>query len=101
MENGSGPINVNVNFPQLQTFAIQTKRFNKIAYILLTFFLGFLGVHRFIHGQIGIGIVYIFTGGGCGFAWLIDFIVSLVKLSRYSDMDDYEFTVVPRGQWTR
>src|SRR3990167_8718865 len=35
------------------------RKVNKILYILLTFFLGFLGVHRFLRGQIGLGIVMI------------------------------------------
>ena len=67
---------------------------------MLCFFFGVIGVHRFLRGQIGIGILYIITIGGLGFAVLIDFIVSLVKLSKYPE-DDYEFTVIPRGQWTR
>ncbi|MBT7263118.1 MAG: TM2 domain-containing protein, partial [Euryarchaeota archaeon] len=36
------------------------------------FFLGFLGVHRFYLNNIGLGIVYLFTFGGCGLFWLID-----------------------------
>jgi TM2 domain-containing membrane protein YozV len=87
--------------PYQQAYMPTTKQINKIAYILLTWFLGGLGVHRFIRGQIGIGILYLISVGGFGIAWLIDIIVSLVKLSHYSGMDNYEFTISPRGQWTR
>jgi len=92
--------NFYVNVPQ-QVPVIQTKKINKLAYILLCFFLGAFGVHRFLRGQIGIGILFIITfGGGFGIGVLVDFIVSLIKLSKYPE-DDYEFTVIPRGQWTR
>jgi TM2 domain-containing membrane protein YozV len=67
------------------------RKINKVAYILLTFFLGFLGVHRFMRGQIGLGILMIITGGGFGVWTLVDFIISLVKLSAYPG-DDYVFT---------
>ena len=72
---------------------------NKIVYILLTFFIGFLGVHRFMRGQVGIGICMILFGWlTLGIWWLVDFIISLVKLSKY-DGDDYVFT--PDGRWTK
>lgn len=68
------------------------RKINKVAYILLTFFLGFLGVHRFMRGQIGLGIVMILFGWlTFGIWWLVDFIISLVKLSSYIG-DDYVFT---------
>ncbi len=42
--------------------------------LLLSFFLGTLGIHRFYTGYTGIGIVQLLTGGGCGIWALIDFI---------------------------
>jgi TM2 domain-containing membrane protein YozV len=45
--------------------------------ILLTALLGFVvvaGVHRFILGQIGMGILYIFTGGLCLIGTIVDLI---------------------------
>ncbi|MCO6495869.1 MAG: TM2 domain-containing protein [Bacteroidetes bacterium] len=47
--------------------------------ILLWLFLGTLGLHRFYLGHIGIGILYLLTGGLCGFGWLIDGILLLTK----------------------
>ena len=41
-------------------------------------FIGFAGIHRFIMGQIGMGILYFFTGGLC----LIGTIVDLVNHQR-------------------
>jgi TM2 domain-containing membrane protein YozV len=43
--------------------------------ILLCFFLGGLGVHRFYVGKIGTGLLQLVTFGGLGIWAMIDFIV--------------------------
>lgn len=40
--------------------------------LLLCLFLGFLGAHRFYTGYIGMGFLYLFTGGLFLFGWIID-----------------------------
>ena len=42
-----------------------------IAY-LLWFFFGILGIHKFYLGRIGMGILYLLTGGFFGIGWFID-----------------------------
>ena len=42
--------------------------------VLLCFFLGALGVHRFYLGKIGTGILMLLTLGGLGIWQLIDFV---------------------------
>ncbi|MFC5835119.1 TM2 domain-containing protein [Nonomuraea insulae] len=49
-----------------------------LATVLLCFFLGVLGVHRFYVGKIGTGILMIITLGGFGVWVLIDFIMILI-----------------------
>ena len=46
--------------------------------VLLCFFLGTLGIHRFYVGKIGTGIAMILTLGGLGVWVLVDFIMLLV-----------------------
>ncbi|GAA2709522.1 hypothetical protein GCM10010429_24170 [Micromonospora olivasterospora] len=46
--------------------------------LLLCFFFGVIGVHRFYVGKVGTGILQIITFGGLGLWTLIDFIVILV-----------------------
>ena len=47
---------------------------SRTAALLLCFFLGLMGVHRFYVGKVGTGILYFFTLGGFGIGWLIDMI---------------------------
>ncbi|GAA2401669.1 hypothetical protein Cme02nite_58160 [Catellatospora methionotrophica] len=51
--------------------------------LLLCFFLGALGVHRFYVGKIGTGILMLVTFGGLGLWVLIDFIMILI--GKFSD----------------
>lgn len=56
---------------------------NKWIAFLLCLFLGYFGAHKFYEGKIGMGILYLFTGGLLGFGWLIDCIVLLFKPNPY------------------
>ena len=47
--------------------------------LLLSFFVGYLGVDRFYLGQTGLGIGKLLTFGGCGIWALIDFILIAMK----------------------
>lgn len=51
---------------------------SRLAALLLCFFLGCLGIHRFYVGKIGTGILMIITLGGLSIWTLIDFIVIIV-----------------------
>ncbi len=46
--------------------------------LLLCFFFGVLGVHRFYVGKVGTGILQLLTIGGFGIWALIDFIMIVV-----------------------
>ena len=51
---------------------------SKLVLALVCFFLGGLGVHRFVVGKIGTGILMLVTLGGFGIWVLIDFVMILL-----------------------
>ena len=80
-----------MNDNQAQQFAmLYNSRRKDTQLILLTTLLGFIilaGVQRFILGQIGMGLLYLFTGGLC----LIGTIIDLVNHKKLAF--DYNFRV--------
>lgn len=50
---------------------------SRLAALLLCFFLGLFGAHKFYLGRFGLGLVYLLTQGLFGVGWLIDMIVLL------------------------
>lgn len=56
--------------------------------LLLSLFMGTLGVHRFYVGKIGTGILQLITLGGCGIWTLIDII--MIVTGNFKDKNGYE-----------
>ncbi len=54
-----------------------------VAALLLCFFFGAFGIHRFYVGKVGTGILMLITLGGFGFWALLDFIV--IVIGRFKD----------------
>lgn len=77
------PENVEVKTPEVSAAPVASsksgKTVSKAIYCLLCFFLGFLGVHKFYSGKIGMGILYIFTLGLFGIGTIVDFLVGIFK----------------------
>jgi TM2 domain-containing membrane protein YozV len=76
---------------------LSTRSVNKVAFVLLSFFLGAFGVDRFMRGQVGLGIFKLLIGSWAtlGIWPLVDFIIALVKLGKYQD----DFIFDNAGAW--
>lgn len=48
---------------------------SRLVALLLSFFLGWAGIHRFYVGKAGTGIIMFFTMGGFGMWYLLDLIM--------------------------
>jgi len=53
--------------------------------LLLSIFVGTLGIDRFYLGHIGLGILKLITFGGCGIWWIIDLIMIVTGSMTDSD----------------
>ena len=75
MENQNSNTNQNGNQDQNRWLVL----------LLLCFFLGGLGIHRFYVGKTGTGIAQLLTCGGCGIWALIDFV--MILLGNFTDAE--------------
>lgn len=46
---------------------------------LVTIFLGYFGIHKFMEKKTGLGFLYLFTFGLFGIGWMVDSIISIYK----------------------
>ncbi len=76
--NNNSNVNTNINGGM---YGLKPK--NKWVAFLLCLFLGYIGAHKFYEGRIGMGILYLLTGGILGIGWLIDCIILLFKPNPY------------------
>ncbi len=51
---------------------------SRLAALLLCFFFGYLGLHRFYVGKVGTGILWLLTGGVFGIGFIVDFIMIII-----------------------
>ena len=86
----------NNQYAQHDTYPHQEgrRKINKHLYVwLCSFFFGVLGVDRFVRGQIGLGLLKLFTGGVGGIMYFYDWIVAMIKAygSAYRNSEDLYF----------
>ena len=76
--------NVNTNANANMMAGVPMGRWkNKWVSFFLCLFLGFFGAHKFYEGKIGMGILYLFTGGLFYIGAFVDLIVILTKPNPY------------------
>lgn len=51
---------------------------NRLAALIMCIFFGGLGIHKFYLGKVGMGLLYLFTGGLFGIGWFIDVVLLLL-----------------------
>lgn len=68
------------NNQQKASYVMNAKGINSVAYACIVAFLGVFGVHRFMDGSIGMGILYLFTAGLFGIGWLVDLIKAIILI---------------------
>ena len=56
---------------------------NPIIKLLITYFLGLFGVHKFMDGKTKQGIIYICTLGLFGIGWLYDVVLAIIDVVHY------------------
>ena len=62
---------------------------SKVVALVLSIFLGELGIDRFYLGYIGTGILKLITCGGFGIGWLIDLIMIATGKLKPKDGSEY------------
>ena len=62
----------NTDISESEILALQSQMKDPLLSILLSIFIGSLGIDRFYIGDVGLGIGKLLTAGGWGIWWLID-----------------------------
>ena len=80
----------NTDISESEILALQSQMKDPLLSILLSIFIGTLGVDRFYIGDVGLGIGKLLTGGGCGIWWLID-IFLIVDATKQKNLEQLSY----------
>lgn len=61
---------------------------DRMVTLILCLFLGSFGMHRFYTGHTTVGLIQLFTAGGCGIWWAVD--VTMILMRKYRDFEGRE-----------
>ena len=81
---GPGPMQVNIGIGTGMGGSLNK---DWLTTLLLSIFLGGLGIHRFYVGRTGSGIAQLLTGGGCGVWAIVDII--MIATGSFTDANGY------------
>lgn len=65
---------------EVKPYIMNSKNINPFAYTIIVLLFGIFGVHRFIDGYFGTGLLYFCTCGLFGIGWFIDIIKAILLL---------------------
>jgi len=85
-------INININTNSNEPIYNNGKQIverNFVLALLLSIFLGWLGIDRFYVNHVGLGLLKLFTVGGFGIWWIIDIVMFATKNVRYVKFIDH------------
>lgn len=63
--------------------------------VLITFFLGWAGIHKFKSRNIVLGLVYLFTFGLFGIGWIVDSVIVIYRYIRRNHVSSTGVNVAP------
>jgi len=83
-----------------QKFLFQTQygaeRRDRILILVISVFLGALGIDRFLVGDVGLGLLKLLTGGVCGIFWLVDIFLIMGRVDDFNRTKAYEIAMAIR-----
>ena len=61
-----------------------SERRDRTLILVISILLGYLGIDRFLVGDVGLGLLKLLTGGVCGIFWLIDIFLIIGRVDEYN-----------------
>jgi len=70
-----------------------SERRDRTLVLVISIFLGYLGIDRFLVGDVGMGLLKLLTGGVCGIFWLVDLFLITGRVDDYNRRKAHEIAM--------
>jgi TM2 domain-containing membrane protein YozV len=69
---------------------------DRVLILVISILLGYLGIDRFLVGDVGLGLLKLLTGGVCGIFWLVDLFLITGRVDEYNRQKAHEIAMAIR-----